>query len=219
MSHYAFQRPPRGQARLGLLFRPTVSANPPYGHNPHAMAYVVYYPRAAYDPRLCELSKTLITSFVYSHDLVSRLSLGALRDMSRAAVWLCKAEAEGRPEGYTGITRRALRHKMGFGSRDDPIWFLSIRKTLEANMPLHNLYPPGRVLWAVRDSDVSYAAPPPAEGRYSPMEALRAHREEDGVRLFEVLDVKKVFGQIIFARDMISSHMAHMYDKVIEELQ
>lgn len=42
--------------------------------------------------------------------------------MSRAAVWLCKAEAEGRPEGYTGITRRALRHKMGFGSRDDPIW-------------------------------------------------------------------------------------------------
>ena len=61
-------------------------------------------------------------SFVYSHDLVSRLSLGALRDMSRAAVWLCKAEAEGRPEGYTGITRRALRYNMGFGSRDDPIW-------------------------------------------------------------------------------------------------
>ncbi|KAI0301963.1 hypothetical protein B0F90DRAFT_1716647 [Multifurca ochricompacta] len=178
-----------------------------------------FAPPAAYDPHLCELSKNLITSFVYSHDLVSRLSLGALRDMSRAAVWLCKAEAEGRPEGYNGITRRALRHKMGFGSRDDPIWFLSIRKTLEANMPLHNLYPPGRVLWAVRDSDVSYAAPPPAERRYSPMEALRAQREVDGIRLFEVLDVEKVFTQIIFARDMISSHMAHTYDKVIEELQ
>ncbi|KAH9995195.1 alpha/beta-hydrolase [Russula compacta] len=178
-----------------------------------------FAPPAAFDPRLCELSKKLIMSFVYSHDLVSRLSLGALRDMSRAAVWLCKAEAEGRPEGYTGITRRALRHNMGFGSRDDPIWFLSIRKTLEANMPLHDLYPPGRVLWAVRNSDVSYAAPPTAEGRYSPMEALRAQREEDGVRLFEVLDVEKVFTQIIFARDMVSSHMAHMYDKVIEELQ
>ncbi|KAI9507191.1 alpha/beta-hydrolase [Russula earlei] len=177
-----------------------------------------FAPPAAYDLRLCDLSKDLITSFVYSHDLVSRLSLGSLRDMSRAAVWLCKAEAEGRPEGYTGITRRALRHKMGFGSRDDPIWFLSIRKTLEANMPLHNLYPPGRVLWAVRDSDVSYAAPPPAEGRYSPMEALRAQRE-GGIRLFEVLDVEKVFTHIIFSRDMISSHMAHMYDKIIEELQ
>jgi hypothetical protein len=81
--------------------------------------------------------------------------------------------------------------------------FLSIRKTLEANMHMHNLYPPGRVLWAVRDSDVSYAAPPPAEGRYSPMEALRAQREEDAIRLFEVLDVEKVFTQIIFARDMI----------------
>ncbi|KAH8985913.1 alpha/beta-hydrolase [Lactarius akahatsu] len=170
-----------------------------------------FAPPAAYDPHLCELSKNLITSFVYSHDLVSRLSLGALRDMSRAAVWLCKAEAEGRPEGYSGITRRALRHKMGFGSRDDPIWFLSIRKTLEANMPLHSLYPPGRVLWAVRDSDVSYAAPPPAERRYSPMEALRAQREEDGVRLFEVLDVEKVFTQIIFSRDMIGfAHGTHL---------
>ncbi|KAI0250528.1 hypothetical protein BJV78DRAFT_1376372 [Lactifluus subvellereus] len=178
-----------------------------------------FAPPAAYDPRLCELSKNLITSFVYSHDLVSRLSLGTLRDMSRAAVWLCKAEAEGRPEGYSGITRRALRHKMGFGSRDDPIWFLSIRKTLEANMPMHNLYPPGRVLWAVRESDVSYAAPPPAERRYNPMESLRAQREEEGIRLFEVLDVEKVFTQIIFARDMVSSHMAHTYDKVIEDLQ
>jgi sn1-specific diacylglycerol lipase len=181
-----------------------------------------FSPSAAWDPHLCELSKNLITSFVYSHDLVSRLSLGTMRDVSRAAVWLCKAEAEGRPEGYSGVTRRALRHKMGFGTRDDPIWvrvlpqtiarlvfahndaqFLSIRKTLEANMPLHNLYPPGRVLWAVRDSDLSYAAPPPAERRYSPMEALRAHREEDGVRLFEVLDVEKVFSQIIFSRDMV----------------
>lgn len=70
-------------------------------------------------------------------------------------------------------------------------------------MPLHDLYPPGRVLWAVRNSDVSYAAPPTAEGRYSPMEALRAQREEDGFRLFEVLNVERVFTQIIFARDMV----------------
>ena len=70
-------------------------------------------------------------------------------------------------------------------------------------MPLHDLYPPGRVLWAVRDSDVSYAAPPPAERRYNPMEALRTKREEDSVRLFEVLDVEKVFSQILFTRDMV----------------
>jgi hypothetical protein len=34
------------------------------------------------------------------------------------------------------------------------------------------------------------------------MESLRTQRE-DGVRLFEVLDVRKVFTQIIFARDMV----------------
>jgi sn1-specific diacylglycerol lipase len=70
-------------------------------------------------------------------------------------------------------------------------------------MPMQNLYPPGRILWAVRNSDVSYAAPPPAERRYNPIESLRAQREEDGIRLFEVLDVEKVFRQIIFARDML----------------
>ena len=67
-------------------------------------------------------------------------------------------------------------------------------------MPLHNLYPPVRVLWAVRDSDLSYAALPPTERRYSPTVALRAHREEDGVRL---LDMERVFSQIIFSRDMV----------------
>ena len=66
-------------------------------------------------------------------------------------------------------------------------------------MPLHNLYPPVRVLWAVRDSDLSYAAPPPAERRYSPTVALRTHCE-DGVRL---LGVEKVFSQIMFSRDMV----------------
>jgi hypothetical protein len=103
------------------------------------------------------------------------------------------------PSGYVVFPKTLAR--LVFAHNDAQ--FLSIRKTLEANMPLHNLYPPGRVLWAVRDSDLSYAAPPPAERRYSPMEALRAHREEDGVRLFEVLDVEKVFSQIIFSRDMV----------------
>jgi sn1-specific diacylglycerol lipase len=31
----------------------------------------------------------MVTSFVYSHDIVSRLSLGSVRDMQRAAAWLC----------------------------------------------------------------------------------------------------------------------------------
>jgi hypothetical protein len=74
------------------------------------------------DERLSRLASDMITSFVYSHDVVSRLSLGSIRDMNRAAAWLCKAQAEGRPEGYSGVTKRALKYNTGFGTADDPFW-------------------------------------------------------------------------------------------------
>jgi len=68
--------------------------------------------------------------------------------------------------------------------------FIAVRKTLEANMRCATLFPPGRVLWAVRDNDLH-----------------PAHRNEIGdsekLRLFEVLDVEKVFSQIVFAKDML----------------
>ncbi|KAI0027926.1 hypothetical protein K488DRAFT_80930 [Vararia minispora EC-137] len=150
------------------------------------------------DARLSAHSANLITSFVYSHDVVSRLSLGSMRDMNRAAAWLCAAQAEGRAEGYAGLTRRALKARAGFGADGDAIWFLSVRKTLEANMPMAHLYPPGRVMWAIRRSDIESQA--------------------DALRLFEVTDVERAFGQIVFSRDMLSAHMPHQYDKVLEEL-
>lgn len=88
--------------------------------------------------------------------------------------------------------------------------FIALRKTLEANMHMADLFPPGRVLWALRDGDLD-----------------RSHRlgvgtgralPRDKVRLFEVVDVKQVFDQIIFARDMLSSHLPHQYDQVLHEL-
>lgn len=71
--------------------------------------------------------------------------------------------------------------------------FLSIRKTLEANMHMAHLYPPGRVLWALRDSDLE------------PEHRLPAQDTQDAnqLRLFEVQDVEQVFNQIMFARDML----------------
>jgi sn1-specific diacylglycerol lipase len=74
--------------------------------------------------------------------------------------------------------------------------FLSIRRTLEANMQMDRLYPPGKVWWAVRvDSD----APSHPEAT-----ALGENYNAVGnVRLYEVLDVEKVFGQVVFARDML----------------
>ena len=57
------------------------------------------------------------------------------------------------------------------------------------------MFPPGRVLWAMRDSDL--------------YPTHRTHPQvtdstEDKLRLFEVSDVEKVFGQIVFARDMLT---------------
>ena len=77
-------------------------------------------------------------------------------------------------------------------------------------MQMADLFPPGRVLWALRDGDLHPAHRLGAgSGRASPKEK---------VRLFEVVDVKQVFGQIIFARDMLSSHLPHQYDRVLHEL-
>ncbi|KAI0329928.1 alpha/beta-hydrolase [Cubamyces sp. BRFM 1775] len=173
-----------------------------------------FAPPCLVSPRLSAKAAAsgLTTSFVYGHDIVSRLSLGSVRDLTRAAVWLCAAEnREGeKAHGYAAVTKKALKWKMGKGSEGDEDWFLAMRKTLEANMQMADLFPPGRVLWALRDGDLHPAHRLGANtGRAS---------SKDKVRLFEVLDVKEVFGQIIFARDMLSSHLPHQYDKVLHEL-
>lgn len=56
-----------------------------------------------------------------------------------------------------------------------------------------NMYPPGRTLWAVRESDLSVKHRTSSDNDTG----------EDKLRLFDVLDVEKVFGQIVFAKDML----------------
>lgn len=59
-------------------------------------------------------------------------------------------------------------------------------------MQMDRLYPPGRVWWAIRDDSDTQVPTLSAGGNIS-----------DNVRLYEVLDVEKVFGQVVFARDML----------------
>ncbi|KAJ7067842.1 hypothetical protein C8F01DRAFT_1333376 [Mycena amicta] len=165
-----------------------------------------YAPPSLVDPALGKLSERLITSFVYSHDVVSRLSLGAIRDLGAAAMWLCDGEepSDGKAAsdgaGHSVVTSRAKRWKAGTGSADDPDWFISVRKTLEANMHI-------RVLWAMRDND------------FAPAHRQTANSDTpDKLRLFEVLEPEKVFSQIVFARDMLSAHMPHQYDQALHTL-
>ena len=82
-----------------------------------------------------------------------------------------------------------------------------MRKTLEANMQSTNMYPPGRVFWAMRDSDLHPAhriASQDSELGKGRKLKEAARKSEDKLRLFEVLDVEKVFSQIVFARDMLT---------------
>ena len=60
-------------------------------------------------------------------------------------------------------------------------------------MQMSDMFPPGRVLWAVRDNDLhpSYRLP-----------AKESH-DNQKLRLFDVLDTERVFSQIVFARDML----------------
>ncbi|KAJ6463222.1 hypothetical protein C8R47DRAFT_1157490 [Mycena vitilis] len=173
-----------------------------------------FAPPSLIDPALGKVAENLITSFVYSHDVVSRLSLGAIRDLGAAAMWLCDGNEpkDGKPAsegaGYTAVTSRAKRWKAGTGTADDPQWFISVRKTLEANMHMANMVPPGRVLWAVRDNDLF-----PAHRQTSNSDSA-----PDKLRLFDVLDAEKVFSQVVFARDMLSAHLPHQYDRALHEL-
>lgn len=94
-------------------------------------------------------------------------------------------------------------------------------------MQMDRLYPPGRVWWAVSDN-------PDAPTYHQAPAAGEGSKTAGNVTLYEVLDVEKVFGQVLFARDMLrygsmrtgikradcnlSSHMPHTYDRVLEQL-
>ena len=92
-------------------------------------------------------------------------------------------------------------------------------------MQMANIYPPGRVLWAMRDRDLHPVHRSSLDN---------SEKDDHKLRLFEVLDVEKVFSQVIFARDMlryvcdldltnqlnisVSAHMPHQYDQVLHDL-
>ncbi|KAG8790624.1 hypothetical protein FRC12_011438 [Ceratobasidium sp. 428] len=168
-------------------------------------------PPCVMSSHLSKLAKSIVTSFVYSHDIVSTLSLGSVRDMQRAAAWLCFGTEE---ESCGNVLSKATRRRFGRGGEEEDAevtaqWLLSFRKTLEANMNMADLFPPGRVLWALNDCDVLQET----------LESVNPVDREPGVlHLFEVEDVERAFSQIVFSRDMLSSHLPHNYNRVIQEL-
>jgi len=206
---------------------------PPYATLTSSLSHITltraFPPSSLTDAKLSRLATNLVTSFVYSNDVVSRLSLGSVRDLRNAALWLCEAEAgkhgngengeKLQQDGWSAVTNRAKRWKESRGntdgsiggSREDMDWLIAVRKTLEANMHDQDMYPPGRVLWAMRDSDLH-----PSHQKST--SELAQPGDKDKLRLFEVLDVERIFDQIVFARNMLTAHLPNQYDRVLHDL-
>ncbi|KIJ32331.1 hypothetical protein M422DRAFT_35874 [Sphaerobolus stellatus SS14] len=172
----------------------------------HRVSVYCFAPPCVTSGSLSRLCRDMVTSLVYSYDFVSRLSLGSIRDLNRAAYWLCEGEGEA---STLNLLRRALQGKLGFGgavpdTEDEKKWFIAVRKTLEANMHYTHLFPPGRVWWAVQNESMH------------PSHQLEDGRE--GIRIFDVLHVEDAFRQIEFKGDMLSAHLPTHYDRIFQEL-
>ena len=100
---------------------------------------------------LSELSSKLITSFVYSYDVVSRLSLGSIRDLTRACWWLCDGKDDENPNH---IIRKALGIQGGLAllkgrhrTADDATFVsLSYYWHYASHSPLCSCYPSAKPL-------------------------------------------------------------------------
>ena len=71
-------------------------------------------------------------------------------------------------------------------------------------MQMDRLYPPGRVWWAIRDDPDSLTCPQAASTSAS-------CDIPENVRLYEVLDVEKVFSQVVFAKDILRYAQKHAH--------
>jgi sn1-specific diacylglycerol lipase len=88
LSYRSIKRTTRGKKGLCILFCATVRLLRDV--EVHGLINAL---RCLTDASLSKLANRLVVSFVYSHDVITRLSLGSVKDLRNAAMWLCEAEA------------------------------------------------------------------------------------------------------------------------------
>lgn len=87
-------------------------------------------------------------------------------------------------------------YRFGFQT-DDFVQFGALRTTLEANMVYADLFPPGDTYWLVPAGDLELPNDVPDASSIEP-------------RLFRVTGrADVVWGQMLFTRTMLSSHLPH----------
>ncbi|KAJ3299560.1 hypothetical protein HK104_008446 [Borealophlyctis nickersoniae] len=149
---------------------------------------------------LSRLAHRIVTSVVVGTDVISRLSLGSVRDLTNVVAQLNEKDPQIR-DGLVasmGLTGRAP------GPRD-PVEDAELRRHMqEICIRNDKLYPTGRVLWVHRVNDQGEEADNPDEGTKW--------------QVGEVEDLERVLGQIVFTRTMIRDHMPPAYWEALQHL-
>ncbi|KDN52625.1 hypothetical protein K437DRAFT_220368 [Tilletiaria anomala UBC 951] len=173
--------------------------------NIHAYCYAA---PCVMDAQLGLHCNRIITSFISSWDLVSRLSLGSITDIRNVIAWLCYWE-NSPDEDFTcaGFIGSTLEHQSG---RMDSS--TSVRQRFEDKakylmqrvkpcMTGVHLYPPGKIFISYRNTDLRTT-----QGGRSPL-------------LFEVTgDRARVFDRIVFGSGMLYDHLPQVYVETLAQL-
>ena len=170
----------------------------------HSYCYAV---PCVMDEQLGRHCNKLVTSFVSSWDLVSRLSLGSITDIRNVIAWLCHWEQSDPDFSCTTFVRSTLEYQSGRmdSSVSQKQRFADeaedLRMKLKPYLTGVHLYPPGSIFLSFNKGHLhtTYASDP---------------------LLFEVTgDRRVVFDQIIFGSGMLHGHLPHVYVDILSQLQ
>jgi hypothetical protein len=159
------------------------------------------------DKDLYKYAYGLVTTIVHGEDVVPTLSLGVLHDFKAISVSLYAENSLAED-----IIARCLGLRQGTngGAPDaenmDADWFLSLIKTMRADMTSEKLYPPGEVYL------IDYSVE-----RFSALDSAK-HRHCVRARMRRVTKVEERFGELIFSKRMFSDHTPNRYEKCLDAL-
>ncbi|PRP80559.1 hypothetical protein PROFUN_11872 [Planoprotostelium fungivorum] len=148
-----------------------------------------FAPPCIAEGELCRRASKVLTSIVFSWDAVSRLSLGSITDLRSLGARITHGGEELSDLGKRVLSYQSGRHNGDPQKKKEEYdWLLGARSTLESNLEGCSLYPAGRTYWVLRREDLQ--------------------PERESVALFQVKGkIERVFDEMVFSSNMISSHM------------
>lgn len=200
----------------------------PSGRRIHCYAYgspcVVSYPLSQY-------SQGLVTSVIHGDDIVCAVSIGHVRDLRRASVFLLDGQYSeqiiGKAMGLSSTSSFSTSsNKINTSSDEDSKWFWNLKQKVQEAMDSEKLYPPGDVYWIHSSTAVAQVvADQPTSSpnnnnsggsNNSPQHLATIHANRVQIHLCE--DVRVMFGEPRFTKRMITDHSPASYEETIELL-